>query len=324
MLEDPSILPMGMLSAPQIHYCVQKYNIIEDFCEDNLQAAVYEMRLGSPAVRWEDKKKIIFELSNKKLSVREALRTKILHYGSNCCEHTNVLELPPNSLTFITTIERFNLPRDIIARFNLKSKWVHRGLLLGTGPIVDPGFQSKVLIPLHNFSSLPVCIDFNAAIINVEFTKILNPDQEDIGGYVLKRVKNRHSNVPIEQFLEAAKNSESSVYNAINSNKAMLNKIKLRLKMFTLIGIASFIAVAIASLQLVQSTNAIFNATQEKILSTHKDIIDISVKIKHENVILRLEQERLKEELNLLKNRLVVPEEYSAPLLPNAEPPQNK
>ena len=52
---------------------------------------------------------------------------------------------------------------------------VHRGLLLGTGPIVDPGFQSRILIPIHNFSNQPVRISYGDRFISVEFTKCCDP-----------------------------------------------------------------------------------------------------------------------------------------------------
>ena len=51
------------------------------------------------------------------------------------------------------------------------SAYVHRGLLLGTGPLVDPGFGGKLLIPLHNLTSSEYNIDTTEALIWIEFTK---------------------------------------------------------------------------------------------------------------------------------------------------------
>jgi hypothetical protein len=44
-------------------------------------------------------------------------------------------------------------------------------LLLGTGPLVDPGFEGKLLIPLHNLTSSDYDLNTNDALIWIEFTK---------------------------------------------------------------------------------------------------------------------------------------------------------
>ena len=54
---------------------------------------------------------------------------------------------------------------------NLRIKHVHRGLLLGTGPLVDPGFGGDILIPLHNLTSDPYRIRGDEGLIWIEFTK---------------------------------------------------------------------------------------------------------------------------------------------------------
>jgi hypothetical protein len=49
-------------------------------------------------------------------------------------------ELPANSIRHMQIEPRIRLPDYIAIRFNLRIKHVHRGLLLGTGPLVDPSF----------------------------------------------------------------------------------------------------------------------------------------------------------------------------------------
>jgi hypothetical protein len=63
------------------------------------------------------------------------------------------------------------LPNYIALRFNLRITHVHRGLLLGTGPLVDPGFQGRLLIPVHNLTDSDYPMDTNMALIWIEFTK---------------------------------------------------------------------------------------------------------------------------------------------------------
>lgn len=113
----------GMLSSPLIAYCVDKFGIIKHYEEKCLGPTTYHMRIGHEVLTWDNGKKVEYTL------------------GAEEDKNKNIItsvEFKPNSLTFVTTIEEFNLTKDIIARYNLKSKWVHQGLLLGTGPIVDP------------------------------------------------------------------------------------------------------------------------------------------------------------------------------------------
>jgi deoxycytidine triphosphate deaminase len=80
-------------------------------------------------------------------------------------------ELPPNSLVYVRTKERFQLPDYIAARFNLHIDLVHKGLLLGTGPVVDPGFIGQLVVPLHNLTRNTYVMRAGQDLIWAEFTK---------------------------------------------------------------------------------------------------------------------------------------------------------
>ncbi|NDW07463.1 hypothetical protein [Jiella pacifica] len=81
------------------------------------------------------------------------------------------LKIPANEIVFVESGVQFRLPRYIAARFNLQIKHVHRGLLLGTGPLVDPGFRGRLLIPLHNLTSEHYYIHEDDGFIWIEFTR---------------------------------------------------------------------------------------------------------------------------------------------------------
>jgi len=81
-------------------------------------------------------------------------------------------ELKKNSIVFVELEPKFRVPYYIVLRFNLKIKHIYKGLLLGTGPIIDPGFQGKIYIPLHNFTSNNYKFRRGEELIEMEFTKI--------------------------------------------------------------------------------------------------------------------------------------------------------
>lgn len=63
------------------------------------------------------------------------------------------LNLPANTITFLQLGTTFRIPDYIAARFNLTIREIHRGFLVGTGPLVDPGFVGRLFVPLHNLTS---------------------------------------------------------------------------------------------------------------------------------------------------------------------------
>lgn len=88
-----------------------------------------------------------------------------------------IFEIQKNSIVFVELETFFRLPKYIALRFNLSINHVHRGLLLGTGPLVDPGFVGKLLVPVHNLTAKPYVIKGGDGFIWVEFTKLsAHPD----------------------------------------------------------------------------------------------------------------------------------------------------
>jgi deoxycytidine triphosphate deaminase len=77
--------------------------------------------------------------------------------------------MEPNSIVFVTTAEELNLPFYIVARFNLRVQWVYRGILLGTGPQVDPGFQGTLSCPLFNLTDRSMKISLGEPFATIDF-----------------------------------------------------------------------------------------------------------------------------------------------------------
>jgi deoxycytidine triphosphate deaminase len=82
------------------------------------------------------------------------------------------LQLPRNSITFLHLGTTFQIPDYMAARFNLTIREIHRGILVGTGPLVDPGFVGRLFIPLHNLTSNNYTIAYGEPLVWIEFTKL--------------------------------------------------------------------------------------------------------------------------------------------------------
>lgn len=277
ILPIPTI-PTGMLSSPQIYNCLKNGWLVihldkdknnkllqrclsDDEIDNQLRSATYDMRMGNFAVRYDMGRKNEFIISDK-------------------FNEKNWISLPPNSLTFITTYEAFKLPRDVIARFNLKSKLVHKGLLLGTGPIVDPEFYGKVTIPIHNFSNQEVIINFKDSIIAVEFTRTLDASE-------CSYVNNPNCEGNPRTYLSSAGLVESSVLRTVEE----LKKTNERQERF--ISMAS-IAIIIAIVALIYQGFSLMSATNSRIDGSISELNNLSEKINSQSIRMQIIEEQLK------------------------------
>ncbi len=84
------------------------------------------------------------------------------------------LEIPPNSIAFVSMQERLMIPHYLVGRFDLAIEFIYKGILLGTGPQVDPGFQGVLSTPLHNIASEPIHIRLGYPFAKIDFTKSEN------------------------------------------------------------------------------------------------------------------------------------------------------
>lgn len=79
------------------------------------------------------------------------------------------IRIPPFNVVVIKTGETINLPRFLIARWNVRVKWAYEGLLWVGGPQVDPGWVGHLFCPLYNLSDKEVVLRFGDAIALMDF-----------------------------------------------------------------------------------------------------------------------------------------------------------
>lgn len=166
----PSLLevPYTLLNSEDILKVVKATGLISPVFtgggrKSRLKKAAYEGRIGRSAFMFEDQ--------NIPTQVFDADRDKFLL-------------VPKNSIVFVECDLDFRLPDFIALRFNLQIQHVHRGLLLGTGPLVDPGFWGKLCIPLHNLTDQDYEIPVSEGLIWIEFTKTTLPSDQHDGARV--------------------------------------------------------------------------------------------------------------------------------------------
>jgi deoxycytidine triphosphate deaminase len=117
----PKIAP-SLLNSADIYEYVAKTGMIAPFYPWAVKPASYEASLLGPLIWWNEKN----EPQYRELGEGE------------------VFTLQKNSIAFVSVEPTLRIPDYIALRFNLHITHVHRGLLLGTGPLVDPGFVGKL------------------------------------------------------------------------------------------------------------------------------------------------------------------------------------
>lgn len=183
--KDPfSNIKPALLNSSDIYDYVRVTGMIYPFYKDKLKSASYEVNLLGKVIYWDEKGE------RKSYDLKEGVEFPLIK----------------NSIAFVEPEPIFRLPNYIALRFNLKIMNVHRGILLGTGPLIDPGFEGKLLIPLHNLTNNNYKFIGGEGFIWVEFTKISANKNwiEDTGS--------REHSIEYKEFPEDKKNLKPENY----------------------------------------------------------------------------------------------------------------
>lgn len=159
MLPDPfPSIPPALLNAGDIRAYAEHPDtrLFSPFNENGLKPASYEIAFDGEVHYWEF---LINENRNSERCVKRLTAN-------------DTFTIRPNSIVFVRPATQFRIPAFLAVRFNLSIKRVHQGLLLGTGPLVDPGFNGRLLIPVHNLTSREITIRGKDGFIWVEVTKL--------------------------------------------------------------------------------------------------------------------------------------------------------
>ena len=177
-------------------------------------------------------------------------------YEETTLQYGSCRKMDRNSIVFVKTLEKLRIPKYMVARFNLRIDHVHKGLLFGTGTVVDPGYVGHLLVPIHNLTVNNYRVCMGSAFAWMEFTKI-SPHEgvEKIYGNSFHKEATypdkiaEFEEVPVPQMLEKAYTGEirSSIPDEIKSAKDTSYEAK-QLSNWTLIGV---IAVLVGFLSVV-------------------------------------------------------------------------
>lgn len=227
---------------------------------DALKTASYESRAGYRVINYDEKDEL------------KTVELKPERHGT--------IVLPPNSIVFVSTEDEFFLPNYIAMRFNLRIKHVHRGLLLGTGPLVDPGYDKRILIPLHNLTDSPYHISTEEGLIWVEFTKTsaLYKDENTTASesdLQLTHSLPRTTKKELEEYLFKANSGfpiRSSIPRAVTEAQRSAKLAERRSKTLQTVGIVALVSLAIGIASVFLSVLSLVSDTQAQLHSMEQRV----------------------------------------------------
>jgi deoxycytidine triphosphate deaminase len=144
--------PIGVLLSDEIEHYVGAFQMIHPFIKDRLKPAGYELTVGDEYVLGGERSEL---------------------------KRDSQIRIPPFNVVVIKTAETINLPRFLIARWNIRVVWAYEGLLWVGGPQVDPGWVGHLFCPLYNLSDKEVCLRYADPIALMDFvtTTPFKPNQ---------------------------------------------------------------------------------------------------------------------------------------------------
>lgn len=185
-----------ILSDLDIRYFIQTGDIVIENFNNELEPASYDLRVGKEGMTEEG----LVNISEKKY-----------------------IKIPRGVTVVISSLERIKLSTKLAARFGLRSHFARKGLILLSGPQIDPGFEGILNITIFNAGTSEVVLSYEDKIATVEFFILKTPASKSYSGSYQRQTK--ISSEEIELIAKKYRNF-SEIEDAITKTQADLDALK--------------------------------------------------------------------------------------------------
>ena len=139
------------MTDQEIRAAIQKGEIVLDPPDERgIEPASYDARVGKWAFAGSLKEK--YNLSEK-----------------------GALVVEPGEFAVVETRERVELDDRTAAQLGLRSEYARRGLLMLSGPQIDPGFKGVLVVRLMNLAPKPIAMPYEAPFLTLQFFRLSTP-----------------------------------------------------------------------------------------------------------------------------------------------------
>jgi dCTP deaminase len=131
--------------------------VIDPLSEESLQPASYDLRIGPGAFTSSTRDKV--DVSQKGLIVIE-----------------------PGDFAVVETRERVEFSPRMTALLGLRSEYARQGLLMLSGPQIDPGFRGVLVIRVVNLAPKRIGLSYEAPFLSAQFFRLAVPVKHPYAG----------------------------------------------------------------------------------------------------------------------------------------------
>lgn len=131
--------------------------VLEPFDPARVEPASYDIRVGTWAFSSSLKEKL--NLSQK-----------------------GVVIIEPGEFAVLESRERVELDRRTAGQLGLRSEYAQRGLLMLSGPQIDPGFSGILVVRMVNLAPNPIALPYEAPFLTTQFFRLSRPVTEAYSG----------------------------------------------------------------------------------------------------------------------------------------------
>jgi deoxycytidine triphosphate deaminase len=234
----------GVLLSDGIKFCIDTFDMIRPFDPANLKPANYKITIGDQYAMGGE----IHELSDHPVE--------------------GALTIPPFQVAVIKTRETINMPKFLIARWNIRVQLAYKGLLWVGGPQVDAGYVGHLFCPVYNLSDKPVKLSYGEPIAVIDFVRTstfvdgesmpyqdVPPERilfEDYAPQELNSALYEIATTKLGKFEDRTAKTEQSVVDNRENTDASIKDIQTRVDTFVLITF-TVIAVLFAAITIFAS-----------------------------------------------------------------------
>jgi dCTP deaminase len=131
--------------------------VIEPFADECLQSASYDFRVGDQAFLSGTAE--VTDVANKGLII-----------------------IDPGEFAVVATREKVECSPQFAAQLGLDSDYARQGLVLLSGPQIDPGFRGVLVVRVTNLAPRRIVLKHEAPFLTVQFFKLLRPVAKPYAG----------------------------------------------------------------------------------------------------------------------------------------------
>ncbi len=152
------------LGVDKLLQLVKEKKLVEDLCERELtnpEGVGFDLRLGEAFIIKGDG--FLGETERKTCDIESVAKYE---EGKK-----NTLVVKPNDFYLIKTIEKVNLPDNIVGFFKPRSTMQRMGLYLRSSQ-VSPGYSGELTFAIKNMGPCKVTIEMGARVVHVLFSQV--------------------------------------------------------------------------------------------------------------------------------------------------------